>query len=100
MSTTSMAGITVDVGTNKGDVVQSTPSDYKNCPASRVLGGGHQNNLEPLIFLEKCGQCNRRLTPKRAIYMYRETGFCKQQCREQRMNEDEKNEKSKQNAVS
>ncbi|XWS15038.1 hypothetical protein CRYUN_Cryun35bG0060100 [Craigia yunnanensis] len=86
--------------------------------AAAVTGGGGGNGLEGLDqlllatvsprvnrrhaadfletphFLRSCGLCRRRLVPGRDIYMYRgDTAFCSLECRQQQMNQDEKEEK-------
>lgn len=54
----------------------------------------HRQRLETANFLRTCGLCNRRLASGRDIYMYRgDTAFCSQECREQRMKQDERKEK-------
>ncbi|CAI9109383.1 OLC1v1009196C1 [Oldenlandia corymbosa var. corymbosa] len=54
----------------------------------------HYGGLGSGNFLRSCGLCNRRLAPGRDIFMYRgDTAFCSQECREQRMKQDERNEK-------
>ncbi|PKA60487.1 hypothetical protein AXF42_Ash017893 [Apostasia shenzhenica] len=45
-------------------------------------------------FLRACGLCKRRLASGRDIFMYRgEIAFCSSECRERRMNQDERKEK-------
>ncbi|GMI68660.1 hypothetical protein HRI_000535200 [Hibiscus trionum] len=46
-------------------------------------------------FLRCCCLCKRRLAPGRDIYMYRgDTAFCSLECREEKMKQDERKEKS------
>ncbi|TMW85593.1 hypothetical protein EJD97_022876 [Solanum chilense] len=115
--TTSMTGITVDVGTG----TESEPSDcnkpkimvdeiksssvimggYSSVPAMvspryqrRISGEGFER--ERANFLRICGRCNRRLINGRDIYMYRgDAAFCSIECREEQMKQDERNDKSK-----
>ncbi|KAE8656297.1 Bifunctional inhibitor/lipid-transfer protein/seed storage 2S albumin superfamily protein [Hibiscus syriacus] len=50
--------------------------------------------METPHFLRSCGLCRRRLVPGRDIYMYMgDSAFCSLECRQQRMNQDEKIEK-------
>ncbi|KAL3339628.1 hypothetical protein AABB24_028300 [Solanum stoloniferum] len=118
--TTSMTGITVDLGT----ATESEPSDcnkpkimvdeiktssekegiimggYSSVPAMvspryqrRISGEGFER--ERANFLRICGLCNRRLINGRDIYMYRgDTAFCSMECREEQMKQDERNDKS------
>ncbi|CDP01422.1 unnamed protein product [Coffea canephora] len=125
--TTSMTGITVDVGA--GNMAMDAPAslDPQNpitsgdhgVPEGHVMVGpsaydhrltapmllspryfrrdpsaDHHQPLETANFLRTCGLCNRRLAPGRDIYMYRgDSAFCSQECREQRMKQDERKEK-------
>ncbi|XP_052196832.1 FCS-Like Zinc finger 7-like [Diospyros lotus] len=57
-------------------------------------GGDSGFAMETAPFLLRCGLCGRRLAPSRDIYMYRgDTAFCSQECREQQMKNDERQEK-------
>ncbi|KAL3527778.1 hypothetical protein ACH5RR_012434 [Cinchona calisaya] len=111
--TTSMTGITVD------DVNMEAPppldpqnqiSNFEGVPQGHVMmGPGMEHHRStPMLspryywrdsgdhdhFLTTCGLCNRRLASGRDIYMYRgDTAFCSQECREQRMKQDERKEK-------
>ncbi|OIT35917.1 PREDICTED: uncharacterized protein LOC109242732 [Nicotiana attenuata] len=122
--TTSMTGITVDIGTGTGS--EQEPSDYRPkvmvdhdqfkgssekqvMMSSTTTSGmaamvspryqrrisGEGFQTETANFLRTCGLCNRRLAPGRDIYMYRgDTAFCSMECREQQMKQDERKEKS------
>ncbi|KAK6791989.1 hypothetical protein RDI58_011070 [Solanum bulbocastanum] len=118
--TTSMTGITVDLGTatesepaacNKPKIMVDeikTSSEkegiimggYSSVPAMvspryqrRISGEGFER--ERANFLRICGLCNRRLINGRDIYMYRgDTAFCSMECREEQMKQDERNDKS------
>ncbi|XP_055818400.1 FCS-Like Zinc finger 5-like [Solanum dulcamara] len=117
--TTSMTGITVDLGTAS----ESEPSDckpknmadeIKGSPEKEGIIMGVYNSVSAMVspryqrrisgegfdkeranFLRICGLCNRRLANGRDIYMYRgDTAFCSMECREQQMKQDEINDKS------
>ncbi|KAA8530888.1 hypothetical protein F0562_005488 [Nyssa sinensis] len=52
------------------------------------------DDIETAHFLRSCGLCKRRLAPGRDIYMYRgDTAFCSQECREEQIKQDEREEK-------
>ncbi|KAL6337877.1 hypothetical protein AAG906_002342 [Vitis piasezkii] len=116
--TTSMTGITVDLG----HVEAPAPADPQN-PIKDVHAAARVENMvagsngydprflaatvsprihrrssgefmETAHFLRTCGLCQRRLQPGRDIYMYRgDTAFCSLECREQQMKQDERKEK-------
>uniref|UniRef100_A0A1D1Y8H2 Structural polyprotein n=1 Tax=Anthurium amnicola TaxID=1678845 RepID=A0A1D1Y8H2_9ARAE len=48
----------------------------------------------PAHFLRSCGLCKRHLGPGKDTFMYRgEVAFCSLECRQQRMNQDERKDK-------
>ncbi|XP_019182839.1 PREDICTED: uncharacterized protein LOC109177822 [Ipomoea nil] len=113
--TTSMTGITVDVGSGMEDgqppavegQATAVPNGYDHrsmaaMVSPRYYGGrtttmtsGDGYHIETPSFLTTCSLCNRRLAPCRDIFMYRgDTAFCSQECREQKMKQDERKERS------
>ncbi|KAH0683115.1 hypothetical protein KY290_021704 [Solanum tuberosum] len=115
--TTSMTGITVDLGTatesepsdcnkpkimvdeikssseKEGLIISSVPAMVSPRYQRRISGEGFER--ERANFLRICGLCNRRLINGRDIYMYRgDTAFCSMECREEQMKQDERNDKS------
>ncbi|KAF8404554.1 hypothetical protein HHK36_009441 [Tetracentron sinense] len=49
---------------------------------------------ESAHFLRACGLCKRRLAPGKDIFMYRgDSAFCSLECRQQKINQDERKEK-------
>ncbi|CBI41084.3 unnamed protein product, partial [Vitis vinifera] len=93
--TTSMTGITVDLGHNM--VAGSNGYDPRFLAATvspRIHRRSSGEFMETAHFLRTCGLCQRRLQPGRDIYMYRgDTAFCSLECREQQMKQDERKEK-------
>ncbi|VFQ70154.1 unnamed protein product [Cuscuta campestris] len=88
--TTSMRGITVDGGSEAEH--GQPPEEHAGGGKTAAGEGGH---IETPNFLRTCGLCNRRLVPCRDIFMYRgDTAFCSQECREQKILQDERKEKS------
>nr|GLL26089.1 uncharacterized protein LOC109177822 [Ipomoea trifida] len=107
--TTSMTGITVDVGSGMEDgqppavegqatAVPNGGYDHRSMAmvSPRYYGGRTTSgDIETPSFLTSCSLCNRRLAPCRDIFMYRgDTAFCSEECREQKMKRDERKEKS------
>nr|GMC98898.1 FCS-Like Zinc finger 5-like [Ipomoea batatas] len=110
--TTSMTGITVDVGSGMEDgqppavegqatAVPNGGYDHRSMAmvSPRYYGGRTTSgDIETPSFLTTCSLCNRRLAPCRDIFMYRgDTAFCSEECREQKMKQDERKEKSNNN---
>ncbi|KAK9110644.1 hypothetical protein Sjap_018704 [Stephania japonica] len=63
-------------------------------PRNNQRPNSGESFMETALFLRACGLCNKRLGPGRDIYMYRgDTAFCSLECRQQRMNQDERKEK-------
>ncbi|KAJ4951169.1 hypothetical protein NE237_028001 [Protea cynaroides] len=71
--------------------------DYRFMAATVSPRATHKKNSAHLIetpFLRACNLCKRRLVPGRDIYMYRgDSAFCSLECRQQQMNQDERQEK-------
>nr|GMC96725.1 FCS-Like Zinc finger 5-like [Ipomoea batatas] len=107
-----MTGITVDVGSGMEDgqppavegqatAVPNGGYDHRSMAmvSPRYYGGRTTSgDIETPSFLTTCSLCNRRLAPCRDIFMYRgDTAFCSEECREQKMKQDERKEKSNNN---
>ncbi|PWZ28447.1 hypothetical protein Zm00014a_028486 [Zea mays] len=57
--------------------------------------GGSFAAVETAAFLKACGRCSRRLGPGHDTFIYRgEVAFCSQECREKRIEYDERMEKT------
>ncbi|KAL7131522.1 hypothetical protein ABFS83_12G009000 [Erythranthe nasuta] len=115
--TTSMKEINFDVGCMEEEEEAAAAAPPIPPPLAVIGGGGEFNgcdynymlspryfgNTSPVFaaghvgtadFLRSCGLCNRRLAPRRDIYMYRgDTAFCSLECREQQIKQDERKER-------
>ncbi|MCL7037211.1 hypothetical protein MKW94_016836 [Papaver nudicaule] len=105
--TTSITEFTIDLlDVETSDDVNNNnylPVDHQQRVLSTISPRNYTSLRSPLSnsssqtshFLRACGLCNRRLAPGRDIYMYRgDTAFCSLECRQQRIIDDEKKEKS------
>ncbi|CAK9324279.1 unnamed protein product [Citrullus colocynthis] len=119
--TASVSGITVDLSHVEGEEAsddqnpstgeippvmgsQTLETDVMNYRLSFVSPRGrtnpsafnkHINHHSSLHFLRTCTFCHRRLSPAHDIYMYMgDTAFCSAECREQKMEQDCRKEKS------
>ncbi|KAL7089967.1 hypothetical protein ACP275_12G010100 [Erythranthe tilingii] len=114
--TTSMKGINFDVGCMEEEAAAAAPplppplaviggggGGFNGCDYNSMLSPRYFGNTSPVFaaghvgtaeFLRSCGLCNRRLAPRRDIYMYRgDTAFCSLECREQQIKQDERKER-------
>ncbi|KAL2317724.1 hypothetical protein Fmac_031600 [Flemingia macrophylla] len=95
--TTSMSEITSDLNTTASDAVDQQRSAPATASGTSKFLRRHSSHhfVDPTPhFLRACSLCLRPLVPGRDIYMYRgDTAFCSLECRQQRMNQDERKEK-------
>ncbi|XP_051117927.1 FCS-Like Zinc finger 3-like [Andrographis paniculata] len=92
--TTTMNEIDVDVGATDSTIGGRRRGCDDVLSPRYFRSSYYSSDMETADFLTSCSLCNRRLSPGRDIYMYRgNSAFCSIECREQQMNEDERNER-------
>ncbi|KAJ9535746.1 hypothetical protein OSB04_un001099 [Centaurea solstitialis] len=95
--TTSMTKVTVDL-TPTATVANSQPpyDPFNINPSPDVTPRNHRrNSADHMEFLTVCHLCDRRLLTGRDIFMYKgDSAFCSYECRQEKMNEDEKKDKN------
>ncbi|XP_074569216.1 FCS-Like Zinc finger 7-like [Curcuma longa] len=99
----SISGQLFDLRWGAEEVGQRSPSRYAGSmpsPRGRLGGAVDFSGLPGTeSFLRACGLCNRSLGPGRDAYIYRgEIAFCSLECRQQRINLDERKEKRSPNS--